>query len=96
MTFVEVLELFNQDPRRSGHADREIRGTAEEEAADYIRLHFKKPVVAFIADRTRLPAGGWGTPGGHLRGAGSPQHKMEALADAGAVVVANPADMARP
>jgi succinyl-CoA synthetase alpha subunit len=95
MTFVEVLELFNQDPQTEAvMLIGEIGGTVEEEAADYIRLHFKKPVVAFIAGQNAPPGRRMGHAGAVISGgAGSPQHKMEALADAGAVVVANPADM---
>ena len=72
----------------------EIGGTVEEEAAEYIRSHFKKPVVAFIAGQNAPPGRRMGHAGAVISaGAGSPQHKMEALRDAGATVVVNPADM---
>jgi succinyl-CoA synthetase alpha subunit len=95
MTFVEVLELFNRDPQTEAvMLIGEIGGTVEEEAAEYIRGHFKKPVVAFIAGQNAPPGRRMGHAGAVISaGAGSPQHKMEALLDAGATVVANPADM---
>jgi len=95
MTFVEVLELFNRDPQTEAvMLIGEIGGTMEEEAAEYIGRHFKKPVVAFIAGQNAPPGRRMGHAGAVISGgAGSPQHKMEALADAGAAVVVNPADM---
>ena len=95
MTFVEVLELFNRDPQTEAVLlIGEIGGTMEEEAAEYIRRNFKKPVVAFIAGQNAPPGRRMGHAGAVISaGAGSPQHKMEALREAGAVVVANPADM---
>jgi len=95
MTFVEVLELFNRDPQTEAvMLIGEIGGTVEEEAAVYIRAHFKKPVVAFIAGQNAPPGRRMGHAGAVISaGAGSPQHKMEALREAGAAVVANPADM---
>jgi len=95
MTFVEVLELFNRDPQTEAvMLIGEIGGTVEEEAAEYIRRDFKKPVVAFIAGQNAPPGRRMGHAGAVISaGAGSPQHKMEALREAGAAVVANPADM---
>lgn len=95
MTFVEVLELFNQDPQTEAlMLIGEIGGTMEEDAAEYIQHHFKKPVVAFIAGQNAPPGRRMGHAGAVISGgAGSPQHKMGALADAGAAVVVNPADM---
>src|SRR5690625_7846357 len=55
--FVDALELFEQDPETEAVVlIGEIGGTAEEEAAAYIKEHMSKPVVAFIAGRT-APAG---------------------------------------
>ena len=95
MTFVEVLELFNQDPQTEAvMLIGEIGGGLEEEAAEYIRKHFKKPVVGFIAGQNAPPGRRMGHAGAVISGGtGSPQAKMEALRAAGAVVIENPADM---
>ena len=95
MTFVEVLELFNQDPHTEAvMLIGEIGGGLEEEAAEYIRKHFKKPVVGFIAGQNAPPGRRMGHAGAVISGgSGSPQAKMEALRAAGAVVIENPADM---
>jgi succinyl-CoA synthetase alpha subunit len=72
----------------------EIGGEMEEEAAEYIRQHFKKPVVTFIAGQNAPPGRRMGHAGAVISGGtGSPRVKMEALRAAGAVVVENPADM---
>jgi len=95
MTFVEVLELFSQDPQTEAvMLIGEIGGGLEEEAADYIRKNFRKPVVGFIAGQNALPGRRMGHAGAVISGgSGSPQAKMEALRKAGAVVIENPADM---
>jgi succinyl-CoA synthetase alpha subunit len=95
MTFVEVLELFNQDPQTEAvMLIGEIGGGLEEEAAEYIRTHFKKPVVGFIAGQNAPPGRRMGHAGAVISGgSGSPQAKMDALRSAGAVVIENPADM---
>jgi succinyl-CoA synthetase alpha subunit len=95
MTFVEVLELFNQDPQTEVvMLIGEIGGELEEEAAEYLRKHFKKPVVGFIAGLNAPPGRRMGHAGAVISGgSGSPQAKMKALRAAGAVVIENPADM---
>ncbi len=95
MTFVEVLELFNQDAQTEAvMLIGEIGGEVEEEAAEYIRQHFKKPVVAFIAGQNAPPGRRMGHAGAVISGgSGSPQAKMEALRVAGAAVIENPVDM---
>ena len=95
MTFVEVLELFSQDPQTEAVVlIGEIGGEVEEEAAEYIRKHLKKPVVAFIAGQNAPPGRRMGHAGAVISGgSGSPQAKMDALRAAGAVVIENPADM---
>jgi succinyl-CoA synthetase alpha subunit len=94
-SFVEVLELFNRDPQTEAvMLIGEIGGTMEEDAAAFIRKDFKKPVVAFIAGQNAPPGRRMGHAGAVISaGAGSPQRKMEALREAGARVVTNPADM---
>jgi succinyl-CoA synthetase alpha subunit len=95
MTFVEVLELFNQDAQTEAvMLIGEIGGEVEEEAAEYIRKHFKKPVVAFIAGQNAPPGRRMGHAGAVISGgSGSPQAKMKALRVAGAAVIENPVDM---
>jgi succinyl-CoA synthetase alpha subunit len=95
MTFVEVLELFREDSQTEAVVlIGEIGGELEEEAAAYIKQHFHKPVVAFIAGQNAPPGRRMGHAGAVISGgSGSPRAKMEALRAAGAVVVENPADM---
>ncbi len=95
MTFVEVLQLFDQDAETEAvMLIGEIGGEMEEEAAEYIRARFRKPVVAFIAGQNAPPGRRMGHAGAVIYGgSGSPQHKMGALRAAGVVVVENPADM---
>jgi succinyl-CoA synthetase alpha subunit len=95
MTFVEVLELFNEDPQTEAVVlIGEIGGEVEEEAAAYIRQNFREPVVAFIAGQNAPPGRRMGHAGAVISGgSGSPQAKMESLRAAGALVLENPADM---
>jgi succinyl-CoA synthetase alpha subunit len=95
LSFVDVLELFAQDRETDAvMLIGEIGGGAEEEAADYIRARFPKPVVAFIAGQNAPPGRRMGHAGAVIsEGKGSARGKMEALRSAGAVVVENPAEM---
>jgi succinyl-CoA synthetase alpha subunit len=95
LSFVDVLELFAQDRETDAvMLIGEIGGGAEEEAADYIRARFSKPVVAFIAGQNAPPGRRMGHAGAVIsEGKGSARGKMEALRSAGAVVVENPAEM---
>ncbi len=95
MSFVDVLELFGQDPQTEAvMLIGEIGGEAEEDAAEYIRRHFSKPVVAFIAGQNAPPGRRMGHAGAVITGGrGSAKGKMEALRAAGATVVENPAEM---
>ncbi len=92
MTFVEVLGLFNEDPGTEAvMLIGEIGGEVEEEAAGYIRDHFRKPVVAFIAGRAAPPGRKLGHAGAMVRGGhGTAQSKIEALRAAGAIVADSP------
>jgi succinyl-CoA synthetase alpha subunit len=93
--FIDVLELFEQDPRtESILLIGEIGGDAEEQAADWIRHHCSKPVAAYIAGVTAPPGRRMGHAGAIISGrSGTAEAKIEALEAAGAVVSRSPAEM---
>ena len=95
MSFAEVLSLFAADPQTEAVLlIGEIGGEAEEEASEYIRNHFPKPVAAFIAGQYAPTGRRMGHAGAVISGTkGSARSKMEALRAAGVKVVENPADM---
>jgi len=94
-SFVDVLGLFNDDPgTRAIMMIGEIGGTAEEEAAAFVKAKVDKPVVAFICGQTAPPGRRMGHAGAIIAGGkGTAAEKMKALADAGATLVKSPADM---
>jgi succinyl-CoA synthetase alpha subunit len=95
LSFVNILELFLEDPGTEAvMMIGEIGGGAEEEAAEFIREKFSKPVAAFIAGQNAPPGRRMGHAGAVISGnRGSARNKMEALQAAGAMVVENPAEM---
>lgn len=94
-SFVDLLELFQQDPQTEAVLMiGEIGGTAEEEAAEYIRQHVTKPVAAFIAGRTAPPGKRMGHAGAIITGGkGTAAEKIAALEAAGVEIAQTPADM---
>ena len=94
-SFVDVLRLFNDDPEtRAIMMIGEIGGTAEEEAAAFVKAKVKKPIVAFICGQTAPPGRRMGHAGAIIAGGkGTAAEKMKALEDAGATLVRSPADM---
>ncbi len=91
-SFVDALPLFEADPDTDLVVlVGEIGGTAEEDAADYIRQHFSKPVVAYIAGRSAPPGKRMGHAGAIIsRGRGTAATKVAALEAAGATVARFP------
>lgn len=94
-SFIDILSLFEQDD--DTHAILmmgEIGGSAEEEAAAYVKEHITKPVAAFIAGRTAPPGKRMGHAGAIISGGkGTAEAKLEALRDAGIEIAETPADM---
>jgi succinyl-CoA synthetase alpha subunit len=89
----DVIAMFNEDPETEAILMiGEIGGTAEEEAAEYIKQFVKKPVFAYIAGITAPPGRRMGHAGAIITGGkGTAQAKMLALRDAGVHVIENPA-----
>ena len=92
MSFIDVLSEFEKDSETSAIVMiGEIGGSAEEEAAEYIKSSITKPVVSYIAGVTAPPGKKMGHAGAIVSGnKGTAKAKMEALNEAGAIVVSNP------
>jgi succinyl-CoA synthetase alpha subunit len=93
--FVDVLKLFNDDPETEGIIMiGEIGGSAEEDAAAYIKANIKKPVVGFIAGVTAPPGKRMGHAGAIISGGkGTAEAKLEALRDANVAIADTPSDL---
>ncbi|MBK8138129.1 MAG: succinate--CoA ligase subunit alpha [Chloroflexi bacterium] len=94
-SFIDVLEAFENDPDTTAIVMiGEIGGTAEEEAAEYIKHNVSKPVVAYIAGMTAPAGKKMGHAGAIVTGnKGTAKAKREALTAAGAFVASNPTEI---
>jgi succinyl-CoA synthetase alpha subunit len=94
-TFLDALELFNNDP--DTHAIimiGEIGGNAEETAAAYVKANVKKPVVGFVAGQTAPPGRRMGHAGAIIAGgSGKASDKIKAMEDAGITICSTPAEL---
>ena len=94
-SFIDTLAMFQEDPETEAIIMMgEIGGTAEEEAAAFVKANVTKPVAAFIAGRTAPPGKRMGHAGAIISGGkGTATEKVAALQDAGIEVAESPADM---
>jgi len=96
-SFTKIIKMFNEDDATEGIVMiGEIGGTAEEEAAAYIKKNVKKPVVGFIAGRTAPPGRRMGHAGAIISGGkGTAAEKIASMKKAGIKISESPADIGR-
>jgi succinyl-CoA synthetase alpha subunit len=93
--FLDALKLFNEDPDTEAIVMiGEIGGNAEETAAEYVKVHVKKPVVGFVAGQTAPPGRRMGHAGAIIAGgSGKASDKIKAMEDAGITMCSSPAEI---
>jgi succinyl-CoA synthetase alpha subunit len=94
-TFVDILNLFEQDTQTSAAVlIGEIGGAMEQEAADFIRKNMSKPIIAFVAGSTAPPGRRMGHAGAIISGnSGKAQQKVAGLAAAGVTIAQSPTEV---
>lgn len=97
LDFIDCLKLFEADPETDGILMvGEIGGSAEEEAAEYIRRHVEKPIAAYIAGATAPPGKRMGHAGAIISGGkGLAEDKFRILEECGVHTVRSPADLGK-
>ena len=92
VTFIDILEKFQRDPDTDSVVMiGEIGGTKEQEAAEYIKSHFTKPIVSLIVGQSAPPGKRMGHAGAIITGsAGKAEEKIKALSSAGVAIVPRP------
>lgn len=93
--FIDCLDMFEKDPETEAvFMIGEIGGTAEEQAAEFIKKNMRKPVAAFIAGRTAPPGKRMGHAGAIISGgSGTAPEKIAKLRDCGIIVAESPAEI---